>query len=111
MNQIVYVVEYVDGKPVYQMTFSGVSAGLSEIETLEEIYPTRHYKLQYESIRTATSPTKKFPEIKTEEQALYEKRSIANWRKLTVLLKDEFLVQVEEIEGGIVKALLNLTGS
>tara|TARA_B100000497_G_scaffold126736_1_gene166401 strand:- start:1583 stop:1786 length:204 start_codon:yes stop_codon:yes gene_type:complete len=67
MNQIVYVVEYVDGKPVYQMTFSGVSAGLSEIETLEEIYPTRHYKLQYESIRTATSPTKKFPEIKTKE--------------------------------------------
>jgi len=30
----------------------------------------------------------------------YEKRLIANWRKLSVLLKDEFLVQVEEIEAG-----------
>jgi len=66
MNQeTVYVVEYdKNGKPIYQMTFPGVSAGLSEIETLEEIYPDRHYKLQYESMYTPTNGSSiKFPTI------------------------------------------------
>jgi len=64
MSKLVYVVEYVNDEPVYQWTFSGVSAGLSEIETLEETYPNRHYRLQYESISTPTNGSSiKFPTI------------------------------------------------
>lgn len=66
MNQeTIYIVEYdKNEKPIYQMTFSGVSAGLSEIEALEETYPNRHYKLQYESMNTPTNGSSiKFPTI------------------------------------------------
>ena len=60
---MVYVVEYINHKPIKEYSFSGVSAGLEFIEEQESFYPTRQYRISDKKIKLTktSSPRNKFP--------------------------------------------------
>lgn len=42
----VVVIEYIKETPVASYSFSGVGAGLEEVEKREKDYPDRHYEIK-----------------------------------------------------------------